>query len=136
MNPRGASGKGTPYLFHFEGIPYLLLDLSLMMSQVVTQCSPMRSEFTRTHEELDFSYAVCDTEAKLPQEVLELRLRERPPKTQWGIRSTRNRLYRWACMRSDCNDREVESPVEHPLIRSLPQANRQMNPRQSRSGCV
>ena len=31
---------------------------------VVTQCSPMRSEFTRTHEELDFSYAVCDTEAK------------------------------------------------------------------------
>ena len=120
MNPRGASGKGTPYLFHYEGIPYLLLALSLMMSQVVTQCSPMRSEFTRTHEELDFSYAVCDTETKLPQEVLELRLREAPPKTQRGIWSTRNHLYRWACMRSDYNDREVESPVEYPLFELIP----------------
>ena len=120
MNPRGASGKGTPYLFHYEGIPYLLLALSLMMSQVVTQCRPMRSEFTRTHEELDFSYAVCDTEAKLPQEVLELRLREGPPKTQRGIWSTHNRLYRWACMRSDCNDREVESPVEYPCFELIP----------------
>ena len=69
----------------------------------------MRLEFTRTHEELDFLYAVYDTEAKLPQEVLELRLREGSPKTQRGIWSTRNRLYRWACISIDCTAREVRS---------------------------
>ena len=48
----------------------------------------MRSELTRTHEELDFSNAVCDTEAKLPQEVLELRLREGSPRPKgvFGMR--------------------------------------------------
>ena len=54
----------------------------------LNQCSPMRSEFKRNHEELDFSNAVCDSEAKLRQEVLELRLREGPPRPRWvfGVR--------------------------------------------------
>ena len=110
MNPRGASGKGTPYLFLYEGTAYLLFDLSLMMPQWLLSAAPrdqISQEFTRTHEVLDFPYAVCDTGAKLPQEVLELRLREGSPKTQRGIWTTRNRLYRWACISMDCTARVV-----------------------------
>ena len=68
----------------------------------------MRSELKRTHEEFDFSNAVCDTEAKLPQEVLELRLREGSPETQRGIWSTCNRLP----VGTDCTARAVGSPVD------------------------
>ena len=48
-----------------------------MMSQWFKSVQPHE---IRTHEELDFSNAVYDTEAKLPQEVLELRLREGSPR--------------------------------------------------------
>ena len=77
-----------------------------MMSQWFKSVQPHE---IRTHEELDFSNAVCDTEAKLPQEVLDLRLREGSPETQRGIWSTCNRLYRWVCMIIDCTAIAVAS---------------------------
>ena len=100
MNPWGARGKGTPYLFHDEGTPYLSWLFSMMLSssqpfrvQWFPQCSPrvQKSQVLKLRWRIhNFSNSDCSTEAKQPQdEVLESKFdsktEKRLPQTPRGF---------------------------------------------------